>query len=519
MTSFDAIVIGGGHNGLTTATALSRSGRKVVVLEAHDEAGGALRGETFHPGFRANGPAHIINRLDPEVAKLMSLPANLAGGRELPTTVLSGAEAPVILEGAYGDQITGVSPEEGERFRTLRDKLIFQAGILRRFLKRTPPPLEKIGMGDLATLGAAGLALLFKGREEGRDFLRMLLMNVADVADEYLTDDRLKALIAFDATLGIQLGPRSPTSLLGLYYRLTGEANGRIGGQFVPDGGLAALGEAFVAGALKAGVTLRTGAAVGRILADRGVVSGVVLESGETLTAPIIVSAVHPKTTFLALVDAAEIGTGFRRAIGNIRSNGNVARLDLALDTPPTFNSVPEDALTGRLVIGRSMQHVETAFNPSKYGELPADPVMEVVLPSLSQPSFAPSGAATLSALIPFVPYALKEGWESGRDRLRTAALTVLERHAPGISRSVLAGRVMAPPDIEAAYRMPGGHWHHGELQADQLLVNRPVHAASRFGTPLKGLFLASAGAHPGGGISGLPGLLAARQILAGEKR
>jgi phytoene dehydrogenase-like protein len=519
MTSFDAIVIGGGHNGLTAAAKLAESGRTVVVLEAHEKAGGALRGEVFHPGFRANGPGQIINRLDPEVANLMALPANLAGGRELPTTVLSGSDAPVILEGAYGDRIKGVSPEEAERFRTLRDTLIFQAGILRRFLKRPPPPLEKIGIGDLTALGTAGLSLLSKGREEARDFLRMLLMNVADVADEYLTDDRLKALIAFDATLGIHLGPRSPTSLLGLYYRLTGEANGRVGSQFVPEGGLVALGEAFVAGALKAGVTLRTGAPVGRILADRGIVSGVVLESGETLTAPIVVSAIHPKTTFLALVDAAEIGTGFRRAINNIRSLGNVARLDLALDTPPSFIGVGQEALTGRLVIGRSMSHVEAAFNPSKYGELPADPVMEVMVPSLSQPLLAPAGAATLSALIPFVPYALKDGWENGRDRLRASALEVLERHAPGISRSVRAARLMAPPDIEAAYRMPGGHWHHGELQADQLLVNRPVHAASRFGTPLKGLFLASAGAHPGGGISGLPGLLAARQILAGEKR
>ncbi|UJW77114.1 phytoene desaturase family protein [Rhizobium sp. SL42] len=519
MTSFDAIVIGGGHNGLTAAAALSKSGRKVVVLEAHEKAGGALRGDSFHPGFQANGPAQIVNRLDPDVAKLLALPDNLAGGRDVPTVVLSARVEPAILESAYGERIRGVSKNEADRFRLLRDTLISQAGILRRFLKRTPPPLKAVGISDLAALGSAGLALLLKGREESRDFLRMLLMNVADIGDEYLTDDRLKALIAFDATLGVQLGPRSPTSLLGLYYRLTGEVNGHVGGQFVPEGGVAALGEAFVAGALKAGVTIRTSAPVARILADRGVVSGVVLESGETFTAPIIVAAIHPKTTFLTLIDAAEIGTGFRRAIGNIRSLGNVARLDLALDTPPSFTGVPQDALTGRLVIGRSMEHVETAFNPSKYGELPADPVMEVMLPSLAQPSLAPSGAATLSALIPFVPYALKEGLKHGRSRLEAAALAVLERHAPGIGRSVRAVRVMAPPDIEAAYHIPGGHWHHGELQADQLLVNRPVHAASRYSTPLQGLFLASAGSHPGGGISGLPGLLAARQILAGDRR
>ncbi len=519
MTSFDVIVIGGGHNGLTAAAALSRSGRKVVVLEAHQEAGGALRGDSFHPGFQANGLSQIVNRLDPEVAKLLTLPAKVASGLEIPTVVLSDLTEPAILEGGYGERITGVSPEEANRFATMRAKLLFQAGILSRFLKRAPPPLKNADIGDLAALGTVGLALLFKGREEGRDFLRMLLMNVADVADEYLTDDRLKALLAFDATLGVQLGPRSPTSLLGLYYRLTGEANGRAGGQFVPEGGLAALGEAFVAGALKAGVAIRTGRPVARIVADRGIVTGVVLDNGETLSAPMVVSAVHPKTTFLTLIDAAEIGTGFRRAIDNIRSKGNVARLDLALDQPPCFTGVSQEAHKGRLVIGRSLGHVEAAFNPSKYGEFDQDPVMEVMLPSLTQPLLAPSGAATLSALIPFVPYTLKAGWENGRGRLQAAALVALERHAPGISRSVRGARLMVPPDIEAAYHMPGGHWHHGELQADQLLVNRPIHAASRFDTPLQGLFLASAGAHPGGGISGLPGLLAARQILAGDRR
>jgi phytoene dehydrogenase-like protein len=518
MTSYDAIVIGGGHNGLTAAAALARSGRRVVVLEADTVAGGILRGDEFHPGFRSNGPAQIINRLDPDVIKLLSLPAHLSSGPQLETIVLSQDRPPAILEGAYGEQITGVPDDEAEAFRMLRDKLLFQAGILRRFLKRTPPRMGKVGGGDLAAFGATGLGLLAKGREEGRDFLRMLLMNVADVGDEYLSDDRLKALLAFDATLGIQLGPRSPTSLLGLYYRLTGTVNGRAGGQFVPEGGIAALGEAFVAGAIRTGVTIRTGTPVARILADRGIASGVVLAGGETLTAPLVVSAVHPKTTFLTLVDAAEIGTGFRRSITNIRSQGNVARLDLALDGQPAFSGLPQEALRGRLVIARSMDHVETAFNASKYGEFHDDPVMEVMVPSIAQPSLAPKGAATLSALISFVPYAAKGGWDDKRARLQAAILSVLESHAPGITSKVKGARLMLPPDIEALYHLPGGHWHHGELQADQLLVNRPAHAASRYATPLQGLFLASAGSHPGGGISGLPGLLAARQILAGGR-
>ncbi|MCL6707631.1 NAD(P)/FAD-dependent oxidoreductase [Pseudomonas sp. R2.Fl] len=519
MTSFDAIVIGGGHNGLTVATKLAGSGRKVVVLEAAGRMGGALRGGEFHPGFHADGLAHVINRLDPEVAALLALPALAGTGPKPATAVLAEGGPAVILEGAYGERLSGVSADEAAAFARLREKLLFQAGILKRFLKRPPPKIGAIGVGDLAAFASAGFGLIRKGREEGRDFLRMLLMNVADVADEYLTDDRLKGLLAFDATLGIHLGPRSPTSLLGLYYRLTGEATGAAGAQFIPGGGAGALAAAFETAAVKAGVTLRTDATVKRILADRGTATGVVLYDGEEITAPVIVSAVHPKTTFLDLVDAAEIGTGFVRAVGNIRSKGNVARLDLALDRPPEFTGLTPEQHRARLVIARSVDHVETAFNPAKYGEFSPDPVMEITLPSLHEPGLAPSGAATLSALVQFAPYALKEGWETGKPRFEAIVMDVLERHAPGLGATVRASRLMTPKDIEAAYRMPGGHWHHGELQADQLLINRPVHAAAGYATPLKGLYLASAGSHPGGGISGLPGLLAAKSILAGDRR
>jgi len=347
----------------------------------------------------------------------------------------------------------------------------------------------------------------------------MLLMNVADVADEFLGDDRLKGLLAFDATLGVHLGPRSPTSLLGLYYRLTGEVGGIEGAQWIPPGGIGAIATAFEAAAIAAGVTLRTGVAVQSVIADRGTASGVRLANGEELTAQVVVSAIHPKTTLIDLVGPAELGTGIVRAAHHIRTRGNVARLDLALNRPPEFLGLGSEQHRGRLVIARSIDHVETAFNPAKYGEFSTDPVMEITLPSLRDARLAPEGAATLSALVQFAPYQLKEGWEQGRPRLQAAIMAALERHAPGLSATVRGARLMVPTDIEELYNMPGGHWHHGELQADQLLVNRPVHAASGYATPLRGLFLASAGSHPGGGISGLPGLLAAKHILSGERR
>ena len=245
---------------------------------------------------------------------------------------------------------------------------------------------------------------------------------------------------------------------------------------------------------------------------------GIATSDGTEIAAPLVVSAIHPQTTFLHLVDPAESGTGFVRSVRNVRSFGNVAKLDLALDRIPSFEGLPAEARSGRIVLVRGMEQVETAFNPAKYGEFSPDPVMEITLPSLADPALAPAGGCTLSALVQYAPYRLKAGWETGKPAFLRIVLETLERHAPGIGTSVVAASLMTPVDIEAEYNLPGGHWHHGELQADQLLVNRPTGVASGYTTPIEGLYLASAGAHPGGGISGLPGWNAARHILSGER-
>lgn len=518
MTPYDAIIIGGGHNGLAAATILANAGRKVLVLEARAKFGGGAQTVEIAPGFQSSGLAHLVNRLDPGVVSALGLDLSSIAGKVLPTAVIDPSADAVVLRGAYGETLEGVTPEEARAFAALRKKLLFQASILKRFLARRPPEIGNATLGDLKDFALGGLKLLSRGREEGRDFLRMLLMNVADVADEYLVDDRLKALLAFDATLGIHLGPRSPTSLLGLYYRLTGEASGKSGAQFLPKGGMGRVAETFAEAARKAGVTLRADAPVRRIVSVRGKVTGVELESGERLDAPVIVAAIHPKTTFLSLADPVEIDTRFRKQVRNIRSSGNVAKLDLALGEVPRFIGLRPEDHEARVVIARSVRHVEEAFNPAKYGEFSPDPVMEITLPSLSDPSLAPPGGATLSALVQYAPYALRMGWAEGKPAFLETVLSVLERHAPGLRQRIVAARFLTPPDIEAEYNMPGGHWHHGELQVDQLLVNRPVDRAAGYETPVSGLYLASAGSHPGGGISGLPGLLAARHILSGDR-
>jgi phytoene dehydrogenase-like protein len=435
-----------------------------------------------------------------------------------PSVALSPDGNHLILHGPYGETLSGASDAEQAAWKQVRAQLLRYAGVLKPLLSRRPPDLGDLSLGDKFSLGGTALALKRLGREDMRDFLRVLLMNVADLTDEQLADDRLKGLLAFDAVLGAHLGPRSPTSLLSLYYRLAGEIDGVAGAQAVPRGGMGAIIAAIRTAAERAGVNIRVGRSVRGITVDGGRATGVALADGEEIRARTIISAINPATTFLDLVGARELDTGFVRKVKNIRMKGDAAKLHLALDRPPQFSGL-EAAQVGRLVIAPSTNHVERAFNPSKYGEFSPEPVMEITLPSLADPSLAPDGACVLSAVVQYAPYALREGWETGKPKFLAAIMAQLEAYAPGIGKLVRHAELLTPADIETRYRMPGGHWHHGELQADQMLVSRPVAGWSGYDTPIDGLFLAGAGSRPGGGVSGLPGLNAARRVMERRDR
>jgi phytoene dehydrogenase-like protein len=368
-------------------------------------------------------------------------------------------------------------------------------------------------------LGKLGLAIRRLGRDDMREFLRLMLMNIADVLDEEIADDRIKGAVAFDAIIGTHLGPLSPGSLMTYLYRIAGEVGGRSGAFCLPKGGMGTVVHALTLAARQAGAELRAGTAVTRIAVANGRATGVILADGSTLEGRTIVSAANPRTTLMELVGARELDTDIVRRLENIRMAGNAAKLHLALDALPDFTGVADKAQPARLLIAPSVRAVETAFNPAKYGAFSAEPVMEIVIPTCADPSLAPAGKHVLSAIVHYAPYRLKEGWITGKPKLLEACLATLERYAPGLRTLVLHAELLTPADIESRYRMPGGHWHHGELAIDQMFMLRPFQQVAQYATPIEGLWLAGAGSHPGGNVMGLAGLNAARAIIAAEKR
>ncbi|HEX5207824.1 MAG TPA: NAD(P)/FAD-dependent oxidoreductase [Steroidobacteraceae bacterium] len=512
---YDCIVIGAGHNGLTCAAYLARSGRRVLVLEAAEQAGGAAGTREFAPGFRASSCAHLLHLMPGwllEELRLARHGLKMAAER-MPTIALSGTTA-LRIPMDRDPAVQNLAATDAQAFREYTARMRRLAAALRPLLETVPPRLGSRAWRDRLTLLGLGAKLRLLGRADLRELLRIAGMCVHDLLDEHFESPLLKGALAFDAVLGTNLGPRSPGSVFTLLYRLAagGEAAASLA---QPDGGLGALTEALAQAAASAGAELRFSAAVARVIVTDDSAAGVVLESGERLEAGCVVSSADPRTTFLRLLGAEHLDAGFVRRVAHLRTMGMTAKLHLALERMPQFTALADAAPEGRLVLAPSLAAVERAFNDAKYGKFSAAPLLEVLVPTTVDPGLAPPGRHVLSAVVQYAPYRIAGGWEGQREQFLDTILQTLEAHAPGLRDSVRAAELLTPQDIETQFRISGGNWHHVELALDQFFMVRPLAGAAQYRAPVRGLFLCGAGCHPGGGVMGVAGRNAARQILA----
>jgi len=507
---YDAIIIGAGHNGLVCAALLARAGKKVLVLEANEHIGGAAITREFAAGYSVSACAHLLYQLQPKVRKELGLSPKLAGDN-LQTIALSADGNHVRYAGGTA---SGVSDKDAHAYRAFHKRMTRFADLLNTYLNKTPPRLGTRNFKDLAILARLGLDMRRLGRNEMREFLRVIGINIHDEVTEQFESPLLKGALSFDAVLGTHLGPRSPNSIMTYLYRLAG-GHGRIA---APQGGMGSVSEELGHAARSAGATVRTGVPVKRIVVENGRVAGVETTAGERFDSLTVVSNADPKRTILELVGARHVETGFTRRISLIRMRGNAAKLHLALDGLPTIDGLSKKESGDRIVIAVDEHHVERAFNPAKYGEASAEPVMEITFPSLRDSTLAPTGKHVLSAVVQYAPYALKGGWtDTAKSAFLETCLDTIARYAPDIRSRVMASELLTPADIEREFHITGGHWHHGELALDQFMFVRPVCSAAQYRMPLDGLFLCGAGAHPGGGVSGAAGRNAAKFILGQE--
>ena len=464
---YDAVVVGAGHNGLVTASYLAKAGLRTLVLERRSRAGGALANEELAPGVRA--------------------------------PVAGDAEAFVAFD---------------RRVRSL-------GAFLARVQATEPPDLASPSLADVT----GGLTLLNGlrrlGRRQLREVLRVLPMSVADLVDEAVEDEALRGVLGARGVRYNAMGPRSAGTALNFLWD-SAPGGGAAGRTVFARGGPDSLVGALVAAARSNGATIRCDADVAAIRTGQGSVEGVALPSGEEIDARTVVSNADPKQTLLRLVDPAEVGPTLGWRVEHIRTPGVVAKVTLVLESLPAIGGVDGERLHGRIVVAPSLDHLERAFDDSKYGRISEHPYLEATIPTLSDPSLAPDGTHVITALFQYAPRRLRDAdWdEAARDRVADEAVRTLEVYAPGIADKIVARHVVTPADLEREYGLSGGHPMHGEHALDQFFAWRPLLGHARYRLAgIGGLYMCGAGAHPGGGVTGGPGRNAARAILADARR
>ena len=518
------VIIGAGHNGLVTAAYLARAGLSPLVLERRNVVGGAAITEELHPGFRCPTLAHTAMNLERRVVEDFGLEARGAG-TILPDVQLFAPNLdgpPIVLRRNATATVAGlqsVSTGDAAKYPEFLDSFSKVGAVLRPLLTMTPPDIDRPSAGSLWDLGMFGLRFRGLDKKDAFRLLRWGPMSVADLASEWFETELLRAIVEARGIYGTFAGPRSAGTSAGVLLQAAAGGSPIAPAAFIR-GGMGTLTGALADAARSDGAEIRTGVDVGGIRTEDGRVTGVILASGEELDAKLVVSNADPRTTFLNLVDPADLDPDFLIRVGNYRSRGTAAKVNLALSGLPSFVGIDDaeapSILSGRIHIGRSTDYLERAFDASKYGGYSRRPYLDVTIPSLTDPSLAPEGSHVMSIYVQFAPFDLKDGeWDSVTGAaLGDTVIGTLSEYAPGLRDLMLHCQVLTPRDLERVYGLAGGHPFHGEPSLDQLMTFRPLLGCARYRTPVQGLYLCGAGTHPGGGVSGAPGLNAAREII-----
>jgi phytoene dehydrogenase-like protein len=518
---YDVIIIGGGHNGLTAAAYLARAGRKVLVLERRHVVGGAAVTEEVFPGFRFSVCSYVVSLLRPEIIRELDLPRH--GLEILP---LDGTFTP-MPNGDYlwrvndhartRREIARHSRLDAEAYDEYGKAMVEMARFVKPILDMTPPDPMTLDPRALMKLVFLGNRFRRLNDDDRYNQVQLMTMSAVDFLDQWFETDVLKATMAASGIIGTFLGVRSPGTAYVLLHHYMGEIDGAFRSWGFARGGTGAISNAIASAAQEAGVEIRTQAAVARIAIRSGDATGVVLANGDEISADLVVSSVDPHLTFLRFIEPNELPGEFLDDVRRYKFRGSSGKVNLALDALPDFTCLPGPGphLRGAVSISPSVEYMERAYDQAKYGEFSRRPYIDIVIPTLTDPSVAPPGKHVLSCFVQYAPYKLKAGtWDDQREAFGNTVIDTIAEYAPNIRNIILHKQVLTPLDLEREFGLTEGNIFQGELTLEQLFFLRPAPGWAQYTTPIRRLWMCGSATHPGGGIMGAPGRNAARRIL-----
>ena len=525
---YDAIIVGGGHNGLVCAAYLARAGLDVLVLERRPVLGGASVTEELFPGYRVSTAAYLLSLLQPKIVDDLEL--RRFGYHVMPK------DPPYFSPRLDGKaffmwrdmertlaEIARLSPRDAERYPEYEAMLDRVTAFVEPLLLRAPREPGRRAEDPLDPIRAAARSAGLP-RRELTEVVRIFTQSAAELLDDWFESEPLKAALVTDGVIGANAGPLTPGTAYVLLHHQMGRAAGPRGLWGFVRGGMGAVSLAIAGAAQAAGAEIRTDAPVARVLARNGSAYGVALENGDELHARVVVSNADPKRTFLRLVEPGALPPDFVAEIERYRCEGASFKLNLAVGELPSWVACPGTALgprhMGTAHVAPSVAYVERAWDDAKYGRPSRDPLIEIGIPTAYDPDLAPPGKHLLSLFVQYAPYRLAEGsWDDERERFADRIVELLGEYAPNLPAAIEHRFALSPVDLEARFGLTGGHIFHGELSLGQLFANRPLPGWSGYRTPLRNLYLCGSGTHPGGGVMGASGHNAAQTVLRGWRR